>query len=59
MIEVALSIALSSQHARLGEFAVGDTEPARRQPSDRLDRVRGQDHPALRPSGSPAGPGGG
>ena len=49
---------LARSHPLLRVLPRRQRRRARRQPSDRLDRARGQAHPALRPPGSQAGAGG-
>ena len=51
--------ALARPHPLLRILPRRQRRRARRQPPDRLDGARGQDHPALRPAGCREGPGGG
>ena len=57
--EVPVRPALARPHPVLRVLPRRQRRRARREPPDRLDRARGQVHPALRLPGSQAGPGGG
>ena len=57
--KVPVRSSLARPHPLLRVLPRRQRRRARRQPSDRLDRGRGQMHPAFRPPGSQAGPGGG
>jgi len=57
--EVPERSSLARPHPLLRILPRRQRRRTRRQPSDRLDRARGQDHPAVRPAGRGTGTGGG